>query len=134
MVMDTECLLGMSTYTAVERHVSVARRWVHDLLSGHVDQVILDDAVLCSTELADNARKHGAVAGMVSVAAYVSDDLVRIEVTNDIDVVGGRVPHVTDMLCTEDGHGLQIVSSLAKDWGTYPVDGRQVVWCEFPRG
>ena len=130
MVMETTCLLGSSTYTATERHVAVARRWVCDLLSGHVDEETLYDAALCSAELIDNARKHGSPDGMVTVAVYLGDDLVRIEAVNDAG--GCTVPHVTDMWCTEDGHGLQIVAGIARDWGTCPADdSKQVVWCEF---
>jgi anti-sigma regulatory factor (Ser/Thr protein kinase) len=132
MVMDSKCLLGTSRYTAAEQHVSVARCWVRALLSGHVDEETLYDATLCTAELADNARKHGPRDGAISVAVYLRDDIVRLEVTND--AVSLTVPHVTDAGFSAEGHGLQIVSNVAKDWGVYEnEDLEQVVWCELHR-
>jgi two-component sensor histidine kinase len=130
MVMDSKFLLGTSTYTATEQHVSVARRWVRALLSGHVDEETLYDVTLCTAELADNARKHGPKSGAISVAVYRCGDIVRLEVTND--AVSLSRPHVTDACFSTEGHGLQIVSDLAKDWGVYENDDlEQVVWCEL---
>lgn len=133
LVAETGSPLGRSSYPATERRlVSVARRWVSDLLSGHVTEEILCDVALCAGELADNARKHGRAGGDFCVAVYLGDDIVRIQVTND--AAGSAVPHVTANRFTEEGHGLQIVSSLAKDWGIDRADDcRQVVWCEFHR-
>lgn len=131
MVTDAKCLLGESKYTAAEpRHVSVARRWVCDLLSGRADEETLRDVALCAGELADNARKHGRTDGEFSVAVYLRDDILRIQVTND--AVGVTVPHVTGNRFTEEGHGLQIVSNVAKCWDSYgTTDGKQVVWCDL---
>ena len=130
MVMDAKCLLGTSTYTATEQHVSVARRWVRGLLSGHVDEETLYDVTLCAAELSDNARKHGPMGGDISVAVYLCGNVVRVEVTNDAASV--TRPHVTDAWLSTEGHGLQIVSDVAKDWGVYENDDLDlVVWCEL---
>ena len=129
MVMDAKRLLGTNTFAATEQHVSVARRWVRDLLSGHIDEETLYDVTLCAAELADNARKHGPTGGAISAAVYLCGNVVRLEVTND--AVSLTRPHVTDAWFSTEGHGLQIVSDLAKDWGTYENDDlEQVVWCE----
>jgi anti-sigma regulatory factor (Ser/Thr protein kinase) len=130
MVMDSKSLLGTSTYMATEQHVSVARRWVRDLLSSHVDEETLYDVTLCAAELGDNARKHGPKGGAISVAVYLCGDVVRLEVIND--AMSPTRPHVTDACFSTEGHGLQIVSALAKDWGVYENDDlEQVVWCEL---
>jgi serine/threonine-protein kinase RsbW len=132
MVADLRSLLGASTYVSAERHVPVARRWVRDLVSGHVDEETLCDVAVCAGELADNARKHGPPGGEFSVAVYLADDVVLIQVTNA--AAGVTLPHVTNNRFTEEGHGLQIVSGLAKDWGVDPTDdSRRIVWCAFPR-
>jgi anti-sigma regulatory factor (Ser/Thr protein kinase) len=132
MVMDPKWLLGTSTYTATKQHVAVARRWARDLLSSHLDDETLYDVTLCTAELADNARKHGPKNGMISVEIYLCDDIVRLEVAND--AVSLTRPHVTDARFSTEGHGLQIVSSVTKDWNVYEKDDlRQVVWCELPR-
>lgn len=128
--MDSKYLLGASTYTATEQHVSVARRWVRDLLSGHVDEETLYDVTLCAAELADNARKHGPKGGAISVGVYLCSNIVRLEVTND--AVSLTRPHVTNAWFSTEGHGLQIVSEVAKDWGVYENDDLDlVVWCEL---
>jgi hypothetical protein len=93
MVMDSSCLLGTSSYSATEQHVSVARRWVHGLLSGHVDEGTLFDVALCAAELADNARKHGPASGAISVTVYLCGDVVRLEVANG--AMSPTRPHVT---------------------------------------
>lgn len=63
---------------------------------------------------------------------YLRSDIVRLEVTND--AVSLTVPHVTDARFSTEGHGLQIVSDVAKDWGAYENDDlEQVVWCELHR-
>jgi two-component sensor histidine kinase len=132
MVMDSKCLLGTSTYTGTKQNVSLARRWVRELLSGHVDEETLYDVALCATELSDNARKHGPRGGSISLGVYLRDDIVRLEVTND--AVSLTRPHVTDAWFSTEGHGLQIVSDVAKEWGAYENDDReQVVWCELSR-
>jgi two-component sensor histidine kinase len=130
MVMDPKCPLGTSLYTATEQQVSVARRWVRDLLSGHVDEETLYDVTLCTAELADNARKHGPKNGAISIGVYLCGDIVRLEVIND--AVSSTRPHVTDAWLNTEGHGLQIVSAVAKDWGSYENDDLDlVVWCEL---
>jgi two-component sensor histidine kinase len=130
MVMDSKCLLGTSTYSATEQYVSVARRWVRGLLSGHIDEETLYDVALCAAELGDNARKHGPEGGAISVAVYLCRNVVRLEVTNG--AVSLTRPHVTDARFSTEGHGLQIVSDVAKDWGVFENDDLDlVVWCEL---
>jgi two-component sensor histidine kinase len=130
VAMDSKCLLGTSTYTTTEQHVSVARHWVRDLISGHVDEETLYDVTLCTAELADNARKHGPKGGAISVGVYLCGDIIRLEVANG--AVSLTRPHVTDAWFSTEGHGLQIVSAVAKDWGVYENDDlEQVVWCEL---
>lgn len=130
MAMDAKRLLGTRTFTATEQQVSEARRWVRGLLSGHIDEETLYDVTLCAAELGDNARKHGPKGGAISVAVYLCGNVVRLEVTND--AVSPTRPHVTDAYFSTDGHGLQIVAEVAKDWGAYENDDlEQVVWCEL---
>jgi anti-sigma regulatory factor (Ser/Thr protein kinase) len=131
MVTDTHCLLYASNYAATEQQVSMARGWVRSTADRFVDNEALYDLSVCASELADNARKHGA-GSVISVSLYLTDKAVRLEVTNDC--TGDTVPHVTDNRLAVDGHGLQIVSKLAVRWGCEVNDEHdQIVWCEFPR-
>ncbi|HEU5156034.1 MAG TPA: ATP-binding protein [Streptosporangiaceae bacterium] len=133
MLTDTRYLLDASNYAATTHQVSLARRWVRKKATGFVDDESLYDLCCCAGELVDNARKHGRSDGAISVALYLIDSAIRLEVTNDD--IGDTVPRVTNNTLTVDGHGLQIVSELAARWGNElsPEHRTQVVWCEFPR-
>ena len=130
MMTDTRCLLGVSNYAATTQHVSLAKHWIRKMLAGHLDRDTVFDVSLCTVELVDNARKHGPADGVITVSLSMSTDVIRVEVTDE----GSRkaVPHVTENLVTEDGHGLKIVSEVAKQWGSHQDrDLNRVVWCEF---
>jgi two-component sensor histidine kinase len=132
MATDTRSLLGASNYAATKKQVSLAKCWVRETVTGMVDDEVLYDLSLCADEIVDNARKHGRADGVISVALYLRDEAVRLEVTNDS--LGITVPQVTENLLTEEGHGMKIVDALAMCWGKYEMGDRdQVVWCEFPR-
>ena len=132
MAIDTQSLLGASNYAATTQQVSMAKTWVRDTAKGPVDDETLYDLSLCAAEIVDIARKHGRSDGVISVELYLTDDTVRLEVTNDR--LGTSVPCVTDNLYTVEGHGMQIVEALAMRWGKEETSDRdQLVWCEFPR-
>lgn len=127
---DAKYLLGVRNYAATKHQVSQAKLWIREILAGRVDKETLFDVSLCVVELVDNARKHGRADGVISVSVYASTDLIRIEVAGES--AGETVPRVTGNLLTEDGHGLKIVSGVAKQWGAHQDgDLNQVVWCEF---
>ncbi|HZB33031.1 MAG TPA: ATP-binding protein [Streptosporangiaceae bacterium] len=132
MMPDARCLLGVRHYAATTQQVRLAKLWIREILTGHVDKDTLFDVSLCAVELVDNARKHGRADGVITVSVYTGADLIRIEVTGESQ--GEAVPRVTGNLLTEDGHGLKIVSGLAKQWGAHQDrDLNQIVWCEFLR-
>jgi serine/threonine-protein kinase RsbW len=87
---------------------------------------IADDAILCASELAANAALHshsGLPGGKFTVRATLSPgDYIRIEVE---DEGASWTPGARD---PERGHGLDIIHSLAADWG---IDGdyrTRTVW------
>jgi anti-sigma regulatory factor (Ser/Thr protein kinase) len=132
MMTDARRLLGVSNYAATTQQVSFAKLWIRKTLAGRVDQDTIFDVSLCVVELVENARKHGPADGSITVALYMSTDVIRVEVTDE----GSEetVPRVTDNLLTEDGHGLKIVSEVAKQWGSHQdADRKRVVWCEFSK-
>jgi len=130
LVADAPSLLGVKNYAATPQQVSQARHWVRGVLAQRVDDGTLFDIALCAGELVDNARKHGRSDGVITVSVYTGADMIRLEVMDDGSAV--TVPHVTENLVTEDGHGLKIIAHLAGRWGRHKDhDLNQIVWCEF---
>ncbi|MCP3821901.1 ATP-binding protein [Streptomyces sp. A3M-1-3] len=89
-----------------------------------------DDAVLCLSELATNAIRHGVPqGGYFLVKASLIDGRLRIEVHDQ----SGLLPRVK---CPEaddvSGRGLLLVDALADGWGVEPrVPCGKTVWTEF---
>ena len=106
-----------------------ARTEVTERLAERLGKRTLEDVRLLVTELITNALRHGSLkpGDQVSVKASLTEDVVRIEVTDpgrDGDVVP-RAPGPRG-----GGYGLYLVEQLAKRWG---VDRREgtTVWCEL---
>ncbi|WP_110944826.1 ATP-binding protein [Streptomyces niger] len=90
-----------------------------------------DDAVLCVSELATNAVRHGVPPGRafrLRLYQYGDDSgTVRIEV-HDSGPGWPRTrssPHGAD---AEDGRGLLLVAALADKWGVDERNPGKVVW------
>jgi len=105
------------------------------LRSGGVAESVIDDAVLILSELLSNACKHGrplgdALAGDGDVrAAWQVDSGGRlvVEVTDG----GGptRPAPATPSVTAHGGRGLNIITSLADDWGVRDgISGEVTVW------
>ncbi|MGH3327645.1 MAG: ATP-binding protein [Streptomycetales bacterium] len=106
-----------------------ARSFVRDILTAWnlIDRT--DEVLLCVSELASNAIRHGAPGGHFLVKVVNLDDRLRIEV-HDPSRRRPRVqnPGVDDI----HGRGLQLVGALADAWGVDPSYLRgKVVWSEF---
>jgi serine/threonine-protein kinase RsbW len=109
---------------------AAARAAVSAWMAGHVSQTMLADAQLLVVELVANSVRHGnAPAGaVVNVRAYVSDDVVRLEV-EDRGTAGSvrrRPPDLED----GGGFGLQIVEAVSRRWGVNRDAGTRV-WAEL---
>ncbi|QNP71685.1 ATP-binding protein [Streptomyces roseirectus] len=116
--------------------VGEARHRMRDQLRvGGVSEAVIDDAVLILSELLSNACKHGrplgdALAGDGDVrAAWRVDARGRllVEVTDG----GGptRPAPATPSVTAHGGRGLNIISTLAHDWGVRDdVHGEVTVW------
>jgi hypothetical protein len=114
-----ECLLPAAP-TSVREARSLVRR---ELSLWGADDLI-DDCVLIISELVTNAVRHGGAACALRICggeSFVYGELFDPGVgaprvcERDMDATGGR--------------GLQIVDSLADDWGvTRPSTGGKIVW------
>jgi len=110
------------------------RRLVAETVSGWDCEPILDDAVLCASELASNAILHTRLPFEVEVSK--SGTGVRIEVTD-------RRPQEMPALVPDKGlamditahgttgRGLQIVATLADRWGVTSDARSKTVWVEL---
>lgn len=110
--------------------VPQARTFVHRLLSEWQMLDRADEVLLCVSELATNAAKHGTSAGgryLVKVSA--DEGRLRVEVHD----LSRRRPQVQNPgECDANGRGLLLVNALADEWGVEPrVPRGKVVWTEF---
>jgi anti-sigma regulatory factor (Ser/Thr protein kinase) len=120
--------LGRSAESA-----DIARRAVRAALGRNTSMELVDDAVLCTSEIVTNAIVHTNCgcelqmsfdpAGGGNVRVEVSDDSPHRPLrANPVDVhrVGGR--------------GLQIVEETSTRWGSHPMSGGgKVVWFELSK-
>lgn len=108
-----------------------ARTWalarIREALGG-ADDMLLDDAALVLSELVTNALRAGGMSFTVHLEVWPG----RLRVTVS-DSAPGR-PHLRQPGVHETtGRGLQVVATLADDWGVTARDhgGGKQVWAEL---
>lgn len=117
-----------NTYPASPENVGKVRADLRGLLA---DCPVADDVILCASELASNAVLHsgsGKPGGKFTVRAEVIPQrYARIEVED------GGGPWLTTIREPDRiyGHGLDIVSTLAADWGIDGDHRARTVWARF---
>lgn len=92
-----------------------------------------DDVLLCVTELATNALRHGVPPGRgFKVHIYLEriENALRVELH---DSGGGEVRPSDGMPGPDDegGRGLLLVAALSDKWGVGERNPGKIVWCEF---
>ena len=93
--------------------VPAARAFLTQLLHGwEIDDRVIDDASLLTTELMSNAVEHGS--GVVELEIAVQDGLLHIGVHDDSAELPTRHDASTSNL--EGGRGIWLVQSIARDW------------------
>jgi anti-sigma regulatory factor (Ser/Thr protein kinase) len=106
--------------------VPEARAWVAGVI-GDRPRRLVDDVLLCVSELTSNAVRHARSDFTVLVADHGRG--VRIEVhdtSGSFPVLQPVVPEATN------GRGIQIVDAIVDRWGVLPrPDGGKTVWCEL---
>ncbi|MBI0300184.1 ATP-binding protein [Streptomyces sp. PRKS01-29] len=108
-----------------------------DLGRTGVSDSVIDDAVLILSELLSNAWRHGRPwrsdhgGGMVRAAwSLDEDDRLMVEVTDG----GGptRPLPAKPSVTARGGRGLNIITSLAEEWGVRDDVGEVTVWALLP--
>lgn len=123
--------------------VPTSRRFVEEALASWERPELLDDLVLCVSELSTNATLHSG-SGYFDVELACLGDAVRLVVVDGggtsaraiaarADTYLDEVVLGDDQLITEGmtGRGLFIVSALAEAWGIEDTDGGTMVWADF---
>ena len=112
---------------------SAARRWAADCLRAHLGDrpsapALVDDAVLCVSELVTNAVHAGCQD--LRVELHFGRDTLRVGVLDDAP--GWPVARRAG---TEDysGRGLTLVEAVSRQWGVDDVESGKIVWAEFAR-
>lgn len=118
---------GQAEFEAEQTSPRDARRFVRDLLSDQVEE-LLDTVELLLTEMVTNAVVHAGSGSTVSVQLLA--DHVHVEVRDrDRRAVQPRL--VNDD--AESGRGLALVEALARSWGTTPFADGKIVWFDVDR-
>ncbi|MEU3464878.1 ATP-binding protein [Streptomyces sp. NPDC006733] len=118
------------TFPGTPVQVSVARRYVTQILADPVYGHVVDDAVLLVSELVSNAILHtrsGEPLGGFTVELGFHADTLRIAVHDQ----GSReIPRVLNG-SGEGGRGLGLVQVLATTWGITGGPAGRTVWFEL---
>jgi serine/threonine-protein kinase RsbW len=114
------------TYPGAAEHIRRVRDDLRPLLTGCPQA---DEIILCASELAANAALHSnsrLPGGTFTVRAQINPGHhVRIEVEDN----GG--PWTPATANSTGHHGLDIVRTLATDWGTSGDHTTRITWARF---
>lgn len=83
----------------------------------------METATLLVSEVVSNAVHNGAPDAPISLACRVDGETLRAAVRN-------RGPRFDPDEATRAGHGLRLLSGLARRWGARPIEGGMEVWFE----
>jgi anti-sigma regulatory factor (Ser/Thr protein kinase) len=117
--------------------LSPVRRLVSEVVSDWGFDALLDDALLCASELASNAILHTRLPFDVEVQRLA--DGIRLEVVDrrphelpEVVPATGLATDITSQGTT--GRGLQIVAAIAQRWGVTTDSDTKAVWVELRPG
>ncbi|MGW6920683.1 ATP-binding protein [Streptomyces sp. NPDC054950] len=118
-------------FEAAPAEVRLLRRAAVEQLSRWGAPVAVDEAELLVAELTTNVVKHVGEGSSATLILEWIGERLRLEV-HDQSPVG---PSFKAVDCDQEcGRGLQLLASLAVDWGTVLTATGKVVWCEVALG
>lgn len=127
--MNLDLAMARQLFDHCPTAAGAARRFTRSVLDG-VDITVLDDVVLCVSELATNAVVHGCADSPFTLKIWVDGRRVRVECH---DRGRGR-PHLRRPGENDaSGRGLLLVNELADRWGVVRrrLRTRKLVWFEM---
>jgi anti-sigma regulatory factor (Ser/Thr protein kinase) len=128
---DTPDLLDVEVPYS-DRGAPVARRWLRRQLEGRIPTDVLDDLLLCASELVTNSYQHARPGGdddKILIFLQFSPHCVRVDV---FDNGSSFVPVIRKVGPDEiHGRGLWVVDQLSFRWGSYGSRTGGAVWFEF---
>jgi anti-sigma regulatory factor (Ser/Thr protein kinase) len=109
-----------------------ARRWTAESLhrqlgTGPVTAELIDDALLCVSELVTNAVHAGC--SKLRLELDLGESRLRVTVVDDAP---GLPTLRTAGPGDRSGRGLRLVDALAGSWGVAPDGRSKAVWAELP--
>jgi serine/threonine-protein kinase RsbW len=109
--------------------VRQVRDWIRSAITQHHCPADPADAALAVSELYTNAVLHGPAGGRVLAGYCLWSAGARIVVADGGGPTTPRIRQDTSM--AEGGRGLQVVDSVAVQWGSFRLPGAQAVWCDL---
>jgi anti-sigma regulatory factor (Ser/Thr protein kinase) len=107
---------------------ALARQFTTDVLALWAYEGRHDDVVLVVSELVTNAVRYGYGVPVLRLSGTSAH--VRVEVTDD----NPTLPKPGTPRPAGGGWGLNLIQTLAADWGAVRRNGGKVVWCEMTAG
>ena len=136
VAMAETVVLGAIAIPGRGEQVRVARAFVAGVLRelaapepGGLDETVLDNATLLTSELVTNAIRHsrsGAAGGSVGLMVAAVPAGIRVEVTDSGSAASSPVVKQDSYTC--DGHGMFLVQAIAREWGCRRSDAATTVW------
>lgn len=129
---EQERVLARRSFSGLPGQVSVARRWLAEMIDGFA---AADEVLLVCSELATNAIMHsdsGRLGGQFTVRLAIRPDIIRLEVLDEGGPWLGRLePGRQAEDASQCGRGFTIVAAIADAWGIAGDHEGRTAWCEI---
>jgi anti-sigma regulatory factor (Ser/Thr protein kinase) len=114
-----------------QQGASAARKWLKEQLRDRISASVLDDLLVCASELVTNSHQHAPADDTDGILISLRLDPCHVRV----DVLDNGSPLIPTMREAEvtdiHGRGLWLVEQLSFCWGSYDTTTGGAVWFEF---